>query len=73
MKAIPASTLRNTDATERIKSSPAGERKTEKHQLDSVYQKRSLLVQRKSKPVKDESRPLPSPKDRIATRFRSNR
>ncbi len=42
MKASPASTLRNTDLTERIKSSRAGERKTE-HMLYSVFQKPSFV------------------------------
>ncbi len=45
MKASPASTLRNTDPTQRIKSSHAGERKTE-HVLFSVYQKPSNLLKK---------------------------
>jgi hypothetical protein len=41
MKASPASTLRNTRTTQRIKSSPAGERKTE-HVLYRLSQKPSF-------------------------------
>ena len=43
MKASPASTLRNTRTTQRIKSSPAGERKTE-NVLYSVFRKPPFLI-----------------------------